>query len=127
MAYVLVVEDDAGTREWLTEVLGGAGHQVISAKDGLEAKSVAKGQTLDVVVTDISMPNEEGIGLILAMRRSYPDLKIIVLSGQDPDTLMDAILLGAHAAFRKPVPARTVLECINGLSQTQSRSPAPAL
>ncbi len=120
MADVLVVDDDAGTREWLTEILEGAGHRVLSARDGLEAESLARNQAVEVVITDISMPNEEGIGLILAIRRSHPKLKIIVLSGKDPDILMDAILLGAHAAFRKPVISRTVLECISVLAQTQS-------
>jgi DNA-binding NtrC family response regulator len=120
VAYVLVVDDDAGTRQWLTEILQGAGHRVITARDGLEAESLARNQAVEVVITDISMPNEEGIGLILAMRRSHPNLKIVVLSGKDPNALVDAILLGAHAAFRKPVISSTVLECISVLSQTHS-------
>jgi DNA-binding NtrC family response regulator len=115
MAQVLVVDDDAATREWLTEILEGAGHRVFTAQDGLQARSLAGEQTLEVVITDISMPNEEGIGLLMAMRRMYPRLKIIVLSGQDPEALADAILLGAYAAFRKPVTSKTVLECLRTL------------
>ena len=120
MAQVLVVDDDAATREWLTEILEGAGHRVFTAQDGREARSLAKGQALEVVITDISMPNEEGIGLLMAMKRTYPGLKIIVLSGQDPEALNDAILLGAYAAFRKPVTSKAVLQCLSVLSQGES-------
>jgi YesN/AraC family two-component response regulator len=123
MAQVLIVDDDAATREWLTEILEVAGHRVFAARDGLEARSLAKGLALDVVITDISMPNEEGLGLLLAMRRMYPKLKIVVLSGQDPETLSDAILLGADAALRKPIPSKTVLECLNVLTKNDSTLP----
>ncbi len=61
MANVLVVEDDSGTREWLAEILAIAGHRVFTAGDGLEAMSLVNRQALDLVITDISMPNEEGL------------------------------------------------------------------
>jgi len=122
MADILVVDDDSATRSWLTEVLEGAGHRVFTATDGLEAKFLARNQALEAIITDISMPNEEGIGLLLAMRRSNPSLKVIVISGKDPDTLSDAILLGAHAAFRKPVAAKAVLQCLNVLLESRSRN-----
>jgi CheY-like chemotaxis protein len=121
MAQGLVVDDNTATREWLTEILVSAGHQVFTAQDGLEAKSLARGLPLEVVITDISMPNEEGIGLLLAMRRSYPGLKVIVLSGKDPELLTDALLLGAHALFRKPVTSSTVLQCLTVLMKSDSQ------
>jgi DNA-binding NtrC family response regulator len=114
------VDDDAGMREWLSEILEAAGHRVFTAADGLEARSVASRQALEVVITDVSMPNEEGLGLILGIRRSHPGLKIIVLSGKDPEALQDAVLLGAYAAFRKPVTSKTILESISALSQQKA-------
>jgi DNA-binding NtrC family response regulator len=122
MADILVVDDDSGMREWLTEVLKCAGHRVFAAHDGLEARSIAKTETLDVVITDVSMPNEEGLGLILALKRSHPGLKTVVLSGKDPEALQDAVLLGAYAAFRKPVTAKAILACIGSLSQQEAKS-----
>jgi CheY-like chemotaxis protein len=113
--HILVVDDDPSTREWLSEILEGAGHLVLTAQDGLEARSLAMRSTLNLVITDISMPNEEGLGTIRALRKSSPQLKIIVLSGKDPETLQDARLLGAHAALRKPVPAHLLLQCVNEL------------
>ncbi|HEX5229923.1 MAG TPA: response regulator [Bryobacteraceae bacterium] len=120
MARVLVVDDDDGTREWLAEVLEGAGHRVLTARDGLEARALAMNQTLEVVITDISMPNEEGLGLLQALRRTCKELKVVVISGHDADSLHDAILLGAHAALRKPVQAKAILECVKVLSHTLS-------
>ena len=115
MANVLVVEDDSGMRGWLAEILGIAGHRVFTAADGLEARSLVNRQALDLVITDISMPNEEGLGMIRALRKNYPALKIIALSGKDPGFLLDAKLLGAHAALMKPVTAKIVLKCISDL------------
>jgi DNA-binding response OmpR family regulator len=115
VANILVVDDDPGMREWLSDILEGSGHQVFRAQDGLEAKSLAKRHSLALVITDISMPNEEGLGMILAMRKAHPELKIIALSGKDPETLMDAKLMGAHAALRKPVTAKVLLQCVADL------------
>lgn len=114
---ILVVDDEAGMRGWLTEVLEGAGHQVFTAQDGLQARALAKGQALDLVITDVSMPNEEGLGLIRALRKEHPHLQILAISGAfSPDVLTDAKLLGAHTALRKPVTKETVLQCVGNLS-----------
>jgi CheY-like chemotaxis protein len=124
MAIILVAEDDVGMRAWLAEVLGDARHQVFTAEDGLQAKSLAKLHDLDLVITDISMPHEEGLGLIRAMRKAHPDTKIIALSGKDPEVLLDAKLLGAHATLRKPVTAKTVLQCVFELAPHRNRNEA---
>jgi DNA-binding NtrC family response regulator len=115
VANILVVDDDAGVREWLTEVLQSAGHQVFTARDGLEARPLAKRHALQVVITDISMPNEEGLGMIRAMRKAHPEIRIIAVSGQAPEVLLDAKLLGAHAALRKPVTAKIMLQSVADL------------
>ena len=54
MANILVVEDELGMREWLTEILEGASHRVFAAQDGVEARSLAKLHSLDLVITDMS-------------------------------------------------------------------------
>lgn len=116
MAKILVVEDDPSMREWLCEVLVEAGHQVTTACDGLEARSFAGRQCLDLLITDISMPNEEGLGLVRAVHKTHPQLKIIVMSGGDPEVLLDAKLLGAHAALRKPFTAKLAVQCVTDLA-----------
>ncbi len=113
MARVLVAEDDVGLLAWLTEIILGAGHHVAAARDGLEALSLSNRQSFDLVVTDISMPNQDGFGLIRAMRQAHPEMMIIALSGKDPALLQDARLLGAAAALWKPVSSKAMLDCIS--------------
>lgn len=112
MARILIADDSPGFREWLSAVLVEAGHSVASAQDGLEAQSLAKRGTFDLAVTDISMPNEEGLGLIRALRRSHPAIKIIAISGLDAESLQDARLMGAAKTFRKPITAAALLDCV---------------
>jgi CheY-like chemotaxis protein len=112
MARILIADDSPGFREWLAEILTEAGHAVASASDGLEAQGLARRGPFDLAVTDISMPNEEGLGLIRALRRSQPGIKIIAISGLDIETLNDARLLGATRTLRKPITAAAVLECV---------------
>jgi DNA-binding response OmpR family regulator len=112
---ILVVDDEAGIRDWLAEVLAACGHRVFTAKDGVEAKQLARRQPLDLMITDISMPNEDGIGIVCALRKAHPDLKIIAISGSNADALMDAKLLGASATLTKPFTSEMVLNCIRGL------------
>ncbi len=114
---ILVADDEAGMRDWLTEVLEGCGHHVFAVKDGLEAKQLARRQPLDVMITDISMPNEEGLGIIRALRIAHPGLKIIAMSGSNADALLDAKLLGASAALTKPFTAEMVLDCLRDITR----------
>jgi DNA-binding response OmpR family regulator len=115
VATILVAEDDSGMREWLAEVLQAAAYRVLTAEDGLRARSLANLHSPDLVITDISMPHEEGLGLIRAMRSAHPQTKIIVISGKDPDTLDDAKLLGAHATLQKPIGGHELLQAIRDL------------
>ena len=121
---VLVVDDEDGMRDWLAEILTGSGHHVFTAKDGLEAKRLAQQQPLDLMITDISMPNEEGLGIICAFRKAHPEVKIIAMSGSNPAALVDAKLLGAKAALTKPFTSETVLKCIRDLSPQSSSTSA---
>jgi PAS domain S-box-containing protein len=115
---ILVVDDEPGMRGWLQEVLEEAGHQVFTAQDGLEARALAKVHAIDLVITDISMPNEEGLGMIRGLRKAHSNVKIIAISGAfGPDILADAKLLGANAALTKPMTAETVLQCVGDLSR----------
>ena len=115
MATLLVVDDDPVTLECITELLVKAGHDVSTAADGLQARTLVKWRSFDAVLTDISMPNEDGIGLLLALRHSHPAPAVVVISGQDWEVLDDAVRLGAHAAFRKPVDTKALFECLAGL------------
>ncbi len=103
----------------LQHILERAGHDVREAADGLEGLTAARARRPDLVVTDILMPNKEGIETIRELRREVPRLPILVISG-DPGSalyLEMAKLLGAHAALTKPFRATDLLRAVEELLQ----------
>lgn len=109
MAHILVADDDALVRKTITLVLRKSGHVVSEASDGvevLEAVAEIDCKTLDLVITDILMPNLDGIGLILALRAQCPSLRFLCISGGGRDQHMQylefARKLGAHLVLSKP-------------------------
>src|SRR5687767_14027836 len=81
MASILLVEDDEQLRPMLKLVLERGGHQVQEAGNGKEALKIYLRHPTDLVVTDLVMPDKEGLETILELRRIYPDVKIIAMSG----------------------------------------------
>jgi CheY-like chemotaxis protein len=104
---VLVVDDDPLVREALTRDLQRDGFAVLVAKDGVEGVKVFQQQAPDVTLVDIIMPEQDGIGAILEMRRLRSDAIVIAMSGAgsrgDQDYLAIAGTLGAQAVLQKPV------------------------
>ncbi len=74
MANILAVDDSASMRQMVAFTLKGAGHEVTEACDGQEALDIAKGQKFDLVLSDVNMPNMDGISLARELR-SLPDFK----------------------------------------------------
>lgn len=85
MARILVVEDDDLSREMVRELLGYAGHDVMEAPDGVVALHLLfhDKKRYDLVVTDLIMPKKDGMELIAEIRRDYPVIKIIAVTGGD--------------------------------------------
>ncbi len=106
MATILVVDDDEGFRSMLRRTLRRVGHDVIEAGEGRTALRTLSGATVDLVITDIIMPEMEGIETIRTLHRTYPDLKIIAMSGggrMKPDSYLEvAKAFGAFRVLTKP-------------------------
>lgn len=103
MASILIVDDQATVRQTLRHALETEGLDVREAGDGAEALRLYRAEAADVVVTDIVMPNKEGIETIFELRRSAPQVKIIAMSDQGTvDFLGMARKLGADHVLRKP-------------------------
>lgn len=88
MAKILAVDDSASMRQMVTFTLKGAGHDVLEAADGAEALALAKSNQVDLVLTDVNMPNMDGITLIRELRalpnyRFTPILTLTTESGGD--------------------------------------------
>ncbi len=126
MARILIVDDEADSRDTLREILEADGHSVFEAVDGKDGLRKFALLFPDVVITDLIMPEMEGIELIRRLRHAYPRLPIIAISGvgfsgEGNYYLEMAHLLGATERFTKPIDFSALL-----LSLGQS-CPAPSL
>jgi CheY-like chemotaxis protein len=124
MARILLVDDDVSFRSMLREVLRRAGHEVREAGNGGEALAAFVRESSDLVVTDLVMPDQEGIETIIALRKLHPDLKIIAMSGggrMNPSLNLEmAKRLGAARTLAKPFSHAEILEAIDGVLKSAS-------
>jgi DNA-binding response OmpR family regulator len=106
MKRILVIEDEDGLRSIVRMSLEKMGYAVTEARDGKEAIALFRDNPADLVLTDLMMPEKEGLETIRELRRSDPDLKIIAMSGGGRtgarDNLKIAKLFGATSVFSKP-------------------------
>lgn len=113
---ILVVDDESGIRDLIGRLLTRAGHRVTIAGDGEEAtKAIAK-QTFDIVLTDVIMPEKDGVEVIAEVRRKHPDVRIIAMSGGGHVSLEQYLKIakgmGAHAVLQKPFDQAELLAAI---------------
>jgi DNA-binding response OmpR family regulator len=109
-ARILVADDEGGVRGFLRKVLEEGGHEVIEAVDGKQALQQVLAGRVDLVITDLIMPDQEGIETIQALRRQAPGVGIIAISGAfGGQFLKTAKMLGAAAVLNKPVSAELLL------------------
>jgi len=115
----MVVEDDKSVRELLREILKRAGHDVMAAGNGKEALSLYKKSPADLIITNILMPEKEGLETIQELRRENPDIKIIAISGGGQigpaDYLEVARRFGAMRTFSKPFDRKELLKAVDDL------------
>lgn len=119
MATILVIEDDSEVRDFLESLLVRAGHRVIEANDGLQGMHAYRNDPTDLIITDLFMPVKEGLETIIDLRKEYPDLKIIAISGGTRegkgDYLRTAQLCGARRIFHKPFDSEELLKAVDEL------------
>lgn len=135
MATILLIEDDELFRSTLAEALISQGYTVIQAADGDEGVKMFKLRPTDLVLTDVVMPNKEGIATVRELRRANPGLGIIAMSGglasDAPLYLQLAGGLGADRTLQKPFPLTVLLQAVKevlamgGTARTRPKGPAP--
>src|SRR5262245_31026386 len=107
MAKILLIEDEAGVRETLAAAIESKGHTAVVASNGREGMEKYRSDTFDLVVTDIIMPEKEGIETIKELREVNPKVKIVAISGGgrtgNMDFLKIAEKLGALHTITKPI------------------------
>ena len=128
---VLVIDDDHLVRYTLSKILQRSGYDVITASDGRRGMLLLREEYPDVVITDIIMPEQEGIDTIIQIRRERPGIKIIAISGggriRNIDFLTMAHSLGADDVIRKPFEADELLARLAALGFPPGRVPEAAL
>ncbi|HUB81698.1 MAG TPA: PAS domain S-box protein [Bryobacteraceae bacterium] len=113
---ILVIDDDDAVRTLLQQTLADAGYEAFSARDGREGMRLVANHPFDLVLTDLIMPDQEGIETIRRLHRDHPSIRIVAISGaMDAIYLKTAELLGAHAALRKPIDGEELLRTIREL------------
>lgn len=115
----LVVDDDEAIREMLTIFLQRRGMEVVKAKDGREALNIYRDQSFDLIVTDMIMPDKEGIETILEIRAMKRPVKILAISGGGKvDQSMHLNLarsVGADRVLAKPFMPREFMQVVDEL------------
>ncbi|MBF0153308.1 MAG: response regulator [Magnetococcales bacterium] len=117
MAQILAMDDDPVMRQLLLAILQGAGHDVRVAPDGRVGMALFKAARPDVVITDLLMPELDGVGVIRELQTLEPHLRIIALSGGGrvltAETSLDvAKRLGACIMVAKPFTAEEILDAV---------------
>jgi len=120
---ICLIEDDKPLRTVLARFLKQAGYEVVEAEHGRQALQAMELTAAELVITDMIMPEMDGVETIVALRREYPKVKIIAMSGGGLRTadqyLQLAQLLGAQKVFSKPINPQELINTISGLLGTK--------
>lgn len=119
MADILVIDDDEGFRYMVCKLLIRAGYKVLDCQNGKIGVDLLRKNPVPLVITDLIMPDQEGIETIIQLRRDFPEVKIIAVSGGgrgSSDIYLDsAMRLGATRSFSKPFDSEIFLETVKEL------------
>jgi len=119
MARILVIDDQESIRRVVRRALEQDGHEVFDASDGELGMEILESQSFDVVITDIFMPGQDGIVTLRQIRKRFPAVKVIVISGGDSSGLLDlrqdAELLGAVKSLQKPFNAGEIMDVVRSV------------
>jgi len=110
MASILIVDDDAPIRALLRRILEEDGHQIREAEHGESGLRLYRGAPADLVITDILMPERDGMEVTLALTQEFLDARVIAITGAtgDQNFLNVAKLFGARRVIQKPFTAEEV-------------------
>jgi PAS domain S-box-containing protein len=121
MARVLVVDDEPSIREILAEFLAGEGHAVCTAESVSEATALLEREELDVVVTDIILPQASGIELLRLLSSRAPSVKVVLITGEpNVATATEAVRLGAFDYLPKPVTQSAISRVVDSAARVKA-------
>src|SRR5260370_7641312 len=119
MAGIIVIDDQEPIRRIVRRTLEQEGHEVLYASEGEMGMQLLERHTADVVITDIFMPGQDGILTLRQVRKKFPAVKVIVISGGDSTGLLDlrhdANLLAAVKSFQKPFTPPELIQTVRDM------------
>ena len=111
MSKILIAEDDTAVREFVSRALVNAGHDVTATADGVQALEALEKDTFELVLSDIVMPELDGIALALKVSRDWPDMPILLMTGYAAERQrahnLDALI---HDVISKPFTLQQICE-----------------
>jgi DNA-binding response OmpR family regulator len=112
---VIIVDDDSWLRLFVRKVTEDLGYRVLEASSAAEARDMLQKEPVELLITDIMMPEEPGFSLIANARQQFPGLKVLAVSGVDTGHLRLACRLGAHATLEKPLTPESLTKSLRYL------------
>ena len=115
-ASILIAEDNPAVREFIARSLSSAGYRVETAVDGQQALDILANEKFDVLVSDIVMPNVDGIALAMKATRLFPSLRVVMVSGYAQERMrahnLDALV---HKIIAKPFSLEEICEAVKNV------------
>jgi two-component system, cell cycle sensor histidine kinase and response regulator CckA len=127
---VLVVDDERPVRDLIERTLTAGGYRVVTANDGINAvaRFMTFGSEIKILVSDLLMPRLDGRSAIRAIRKSYPDIRIVAISGNPPDEVMENLAAAGIDRFvAKPFTGQELLHAVHEVLGSREDSPAPGV
>lgn len=119
MAHILIIDDDIAIQKVFTQLLESEGHEIALATNGKDGLARMKELEPDLIITDIMMPEMDGLEIVTYIRDHYPNLPVIAISGGMQMAAMNFLPLaekfGACRVFEKPVSLIKLRETVNEL------------
>ncbi|MBW2328185.1 MAG: response regulator [Deltaproteobacteria bacterium] len=116
---ILVIDDDEQMRVLLLQAMEWAGFEVVAAENGRQGQQLFEEQPADLIITDLIMPEQEGLETIRILKQGYPAVKIIAISGGGrigPEAYLPAAMeLGADRIFTKPFDVKELISAVQEL------------
>ena len=131
MARILIIDDESQIRSMLRLMLERVGYEVIEAADGMEGIRQHRDNPADLIITDLIMPNKDGIGMIIDLKKEFPQVKIIAMSGggvNRPEGYLDgAKKLGAARTLTKPIDRDEMLAAVKETLKEDTATAEPSM
>jgi len=119
MERILIIDDEEQIRSMLRLMLERDGYEVVEAPDGIEGIKAYRRKPADLIITDLIMPNKDGIGMIIELQKEFPEVKIIAMSGgglnKPEGYLQGAKKLGAACTLTKPIDREKMLRAVKNI------------